>query len=74
MASVLYVLHLAIPVDLYFITVSAIKALFVLFAIWKTFWRKLFPLLTSYKIKTHARMDNLSPLRKRHQESLHRPM
>ena len=40
MASVLYVLHLTIPVDLYFITVSAIKSLFVLFVIWKTFWTK----------------------------------
>ena len=40
MASALHVLHLTIPVDMYFITVSAIKALFVLFVIWKTFWTK----------------------------------
>ena len=53
MASVLYVLHLTIPVDMYFISVSAIKALFVLLLILITFWMKwrLFPLLTTYKIQ-----------------------
>ena len=37
MASVLYVLHLTIPVDMYFISVSVIKALFALFLILITF-------------------------------------
>ena len=40
MASVFCVLHLTIPVNMHFISVSAIKALFVLFVIWKTFWTK----------------------------------
>ena len=55
MASVLYVLHLTIPVDMYFISVSAIKALFVLLLILITFWMK------TTKFKMHAKMDHLSP-------------
>ena len=73
MASVLYVLHLTVPVDMYFISVSAIKALFVLLLILITFWMK--TLSSAHQLQnSRCTQKWIICLRKRHQESLHRPM
>ena len=64
MASVVYVLHLTIPVDMYFISVSAIKALCSLcsFPHFDNFLNgDSFLCSLATKFNMHAEKDNLSP-------------